>query len=203
MDSSLGVRFFYVVSALDNFVYLLDGFWTYVAEQMAKGTKFEVHLSTAADVNVDDAWEDVSYPNYTLNEPSNKLPIAIFEAPPCFGKRPATFSLEIHDESTVSIVIAGVYVYRDRFEAMGIPGGRVGVTDTSKGDFVRLMKRIDLALAGEEARIIEVLESVLKNLALRVFIDGNCEVAETPVYKLIAKLRERSHMHFVTLPPAA
>ncbi len=127
---------FYIVSALDNFIYLLDGFWTYMAEQMAKETKVDVHLWTAADVNIDDTWENVSYPNYTLNEPSNKLPMSIFEAPPCFGKRPATFSLEIHDESTLSIVISQVYAYRNRFEAMGIPGGRVGVTETSKESFL-------------------------------------------------------------------
>ncbi len=73
-----------------------------------------------------------------------------------------------------------------------------------EGDYVRVMKRVDLAKeSGEEARIIEVLESVLKNLSMRVFIDGTCENDEAPVCKLIAKLRQRSHMHFVTMPPAA
>ncbi len=140
-------------------------FWAYIAEQMAKETKFDVHISTASDVNVDDAWENLSYPNYTLNEPSTELPVSIFESPPCFGKRPATFSIEVHDSSTMSIVITQVYAFREKFDAMGISGGRVGVTETSKGDYVRLMKHVDVSNEGEKARFTEVLDKVMKNTA--------------------------------------
>ena len=37
-----------------HFIYMLDGFWKYLAEAMAKETKLEVHLWTASDVNIDD-----------------------------------------------------------------------------------------------------------------------------------------------------
>ena len=40
--------------ALDNFIFMLDGFWKYLAEAMAKETKLDVHLWTASDVNIDD-----------------------------------------------------------------------------------------------------------------------------------------------------
>ena len=103
---------FYVVGDLNNFIYLLDLFWVYIAAQMAKETNFDVTISTASDVEVDETWENLSYPNYTLNEPSNKLPVGIFECPPVFGKRPATFAIEILDAATVSIVITQVYNFR-------------------------------------------------------------------------------------------
>ena len=75
-------------------------------------------------------WEELSYLHYSLNEPSSEnLPMKIFEVPPCFGKRPTTWSIEVHDSSTLSIVITSVYSYRDRFDAMGVPGGRIGATD--------------------------------------------------------------------------
>ena len=51
---------FYVVAPLDNFIYMLDGFWKYLADAMAKETKLEVHLWTASDVNIDDTWEELS-----------------------------------------------------------------------------------------------------------------------------------------------
>ena len=66
----------------------------------------------------------------------------IFEVPPYFGKRPTTWSIEVHDRNTLSIVITQVYSYRDRFDAMGVPGGRIGATDTSKGDYVRTRRPV-------------------------------------------------------------
>lgn len=156
----------YVVNSLDNFLYLLDQFWTYIAAQLAKETSFDVHLHMAADVNVDDAWDNLTYPKYTLNEPSSAaLPVSIYEAPPCFGKRPATWAVELHDSTCLSVVVTQVYPYRDRFEAMGIPGGRVGATDTSKGDFVRLLKHLDVSKEDEGARLKEILDKVLRNVA--------------------------------------
>jgi hypothetical protein len=233
---------FYAVGELNNFVFLLDMFWDHMAEKMAKETKFGVVISTAADVDVDATWENLSYTNYTLNEPSAKLPVAIFECPPPFGKRPATFAIEILDAATVSIVITQVYNFRtpfcvlhecvalsrtldtqhplaiykshvmqrtknfarERFDGMGVPGGRVGVTDTSRGDYVRLMKNVDVTKEAEVARIVEVLDAVMKGLALRVLVDGHTE-AETAVSTFLNLLRQRPHMHFVdppTPPPA-
>jgi len=130
-----------------------------------------------------------------LNEPSDKLPVSIFEAPPCFGKRPAAFAIEVLDASTVSIVISQVYNFRDRFEEMGIQGGRVNVTETSRGDFVRIMKNVDVSLAEEKQRIDEVLEKVLHNLTLRVLVDGSVE-ADSEVARWLDGLRGRRNMHF-------
>ena len=186
---------FYVVGDLSNFMYLLDDFWNRLAEKMATEKKFDVELSTASNVNIDDTWENLSFPNYTLNEPSDKLPVSVFEAPPCFGKRPAAFAIEVLDKKTVSIVISQVYNFRDRFEEMGIQGGRVNVTETSRGDYVRIMKNVDVSLAEEKQRIDEVIEKVLHNLTLRVLVDGTVE-AESEVSRWLDSLRARKNMHF-------
>ena len=188
---------FYVVGDLANFMYLLDDFWGHIAEKMATEKKCDVHVSMASDVSVDDTWENLAYPNYTLNEPqpSDKLPVSIFESPPCFGKRPATFAIDVHDASTVSIVISQVYAFRDRFEDMGIQGGRVGVTETSRGDYVRIMKDVDISSQEEKSRIVQVIEKVLRNLALRVLVDGEVE-ADSAVSKWLESLRERANMYF-------
>ena len=71
--------------------------------------------------------------NYTLNEATALPPLKFFEAPPCWGKRVPTWSMEIHSERELSIVITQVYSFRDLFESQGIQGGRMGATETSKG----------------------------------------------------------------------
>ena len=114
-----------MIAPLDNFLFLLDGFLVRVAEQTAKETKNEVIVSVAPGVELDeDMWEDdLGYPNYKV---SNQTGMGLFESPPCFGKRPVTWAIEIIDMQTLNIVISQVYPYRTRFENMGITGGRVG-----------------------------------------------------------------------------
>ena len=95
----------------------------------------------------------------------------------------------------LSIVITQVYNYREMFEAQGIQGGRMNATESSKGEFVRLMK-IDIAKEGESERAVQVIDKVLKNLALRVPVEGKSD-PQTPVGQFLAKLRDMPNMHFV------
>ena len=76
----------------------------------------------------------------------------------------------------------------------------MGVTETSRGDYVRLMKNVDVTKDGEVARIVEVLDTVMKGLALRVVVDGQAG-PESAAAKLLSTLRQRPHMHFVDPPP--
>ena len=118
---------FYVAGSLYNFLYLIDAFWVHIAEQMAKETKVEIKISPASDVIIDDScWDKLVYDSYTLQEPTDEgLCMKCFEVAPVFGKRPTTFSVEVQDDKTVSLVISQVYIFRERFEALGVPGGRV------------------------------------------------------------------------------
>ncbi len=96
----------------------------------------------------------------------------------------------------LSIVITQVYNYRELFEAQGIQGGRMNATESSKGEFVRLMLKIDITKEGESERINQVIEKVLKSLALRVPVEGKSD-PQTPVGQFLVKLREMPNMHFV------
>ena len=82
------------------------------------------------------------------------------------------------------------------FEAQGIAGGRMNATETSKGEYVRLMLKIDITKQGEDERIVSVIDKVLRNVALRVLVDGTCE-PDSPVGQFLARLRGMPNMHFV------
>jgi len=96
----------------------------------------------------------------------------------------------------LSIVITQVYNYRELFEAQGIQGGRMNATESSKGEFVRLMLKIDITKEGESERVVQVIDKVLKNLALRVPVEGKTD-PQTPVGQFLVKLRDMPNMHFV------
>ena len=106
------------------------------------------------------------------------------------GRLRSTFTEEL------SIVITQVYNYRELFEEQGIQGGRMNATESSKGEFVRLMLKIDITKEGESERVLQVIEKVLKNLALRVPVEGKSDL-QTPVGQFLAKLRDMPNMHFV------
>jgi len=195
---------FYVAGSLYNFLYLLDAFWIHIDEQMAKETKLEINYSPASNVIIDNScWDKLAYENSTLQEPTDEgLCMECFQVAPVFGKRPTTVSVEVQDEKTVSLVFSQVYIFRERFEVLGVPGGRVGASENAKGDYVRIMKDQDVSDSAVLDRISQVIEKVLKNLAVRVLVDGKCE-ADTPVAIFLASLRKRPNMHFADERSAA
>ena len=153
---------FYVVGSLDNYLLLMDQFWTHLAKQMATETKVEVCIHTALNVCLDEIWENLTYAGFQLNEPSADLPMTLFEAPPRFGKKPASMNVEIHDANTVSLVFMNTYVYKDRLDALGVGGGRINVTDNSRGDYGRFMKSLDVS---KDAEKVEEVFKAMKNIA--------------------------------------
>ena len=153
---------FYVVGSLDNYLLLMDMFWNHLAEQMAQEKPAEVCIHTALNVCLDEIWENLTYAGFQLNEPTADLPMTLFEAPPCFGKKVVTMSVEIHDASTVSLVFMNTYVYKANLDALGVGGGRINVTDTSKGDYVRFLKSLDVS---KDAEKVEEVFKAMKNIA--------------------------------------
>ena len=47
------------------------------------------------------------YQHYTLNDPAASLPLSIFEAQPCTGKRYISVSIEMEEDSRVNLLITG------------------------------------------------------------------------------------------------
>ena len=72
----------------------------------------------------------------------------------------------------------------------------MNATETSKGEYVRLMQNVDITKQGEDERIVSVIDKVLRNVALRVLVDGTCEPG-SPVGQFLARLRGMPNMHFV------
>ena len=70
----------YVVGDLNNALMLLDEFFVYLAEKMAKEKSFDVHITPHTGVELDDIFDDLLYDNYTLQEPTASPPLRIFEA---------------------------------------------------------------------------------------------------------------------------
>ena len=101
--------------------------------------------------------------------------------------------IEVHNNTEISIVITQVYAFREGFEKHGIQGGRFGATNTTKGDYVRLMPKINVT-TGED-KVMQVLEDVLHNAHLRVLVDGEYK-DDSPVGVFLTKLRERPNLHF-------
>jgi len=64
------------------------------------------------------------------------------------------------------------------------------------------MKDQDVSDSAVLDRIAQVIEKVLKNLAVRVLVDGKYEV-DTPAAIFLASLRKRSNMHFADERSAA
>ena len=172
---------------------LLDAFFKHYSEMAAKTKSFEVHITPHTGINIDDIWDELQYDNYTLNDATKTPPLKYFEAAPVYGKKVTTFNIEIHNDTEVSIVITHVFSYRGGFEKKCIDGGRINATNFSKGDYVRLMPKINVTK--DEDRVMKVIENILHNVHLRVLVEGKCE-EETPVGKFLGKLRERPNMHF-------
>ena len=195
---------FYVVGnedSLNNFLLLLDAFWVHLADKMAREKNFDVHIHTCLRTNVDKIWDTLEYDSWSLHPPapSAVLPLKVFESRPPFGTKCTTMSIEVDDDSHVSIVIShSPYATRDRFEAGGIQGGRCNVTNQNpRGDYVRLLKGMDVTKTEDTQRLDGVLSKILMGVVVRVVLVGKPE-AETPVAKWIATLRdEKPQLHFV------
>ena len=62
---------------------LLDGFFVYIAEAMAKEKSFDVHITPHTNISVEDVFDDLAYENYSLQQGTGKPPLRIFEALRC------------------------------------------------------------------------------------------------------------------------
>ena len=130
---------FYVAGSLEslhNFLVLLDGFIAYKAKSSAK--QFDIELHPHTGINLDDVWNQLSYENYSLHDPAQKLPLNLFMAQPVIGKRPVTMSLEFVDEKFSVVFHGQTYSFRGRMDGAGITGGYVGEGAARK--YYRILK---------------------------------------------------------------
>ena len=130
---------FYVAGDLNNFLLLLDGFFVWKEKSIAQSQPFQVEIHNYMNsTEAGNVWDDLEYKEYSYNEPTQNLPLKIFEAPPPYGKRIVTLQIELEGADKASLVFAGrIYEYRDRFQAKEVPGGFPGGDGEEKGKYVR------------------------------------------------------------------
>ena len=174
---------FYVAGSeesLQNFVYLLDEFFQWKEKMMAREQAFEVrlHPHLGVDINID----GLAYEHYTLNTPAKSLPLKFFECHPCAGKRVLTLNVEPTTDQTVSVVVSGnSFSYRDRMDALGVPGAYQTDADGTK-QYFRVLKDIDVADEEQKSRIFKMLgNEVFCNLAIRLSI-----ASEPPLHSVVS-----------------
>ena len=108
-------------ASLHNLLYLLDEFWGFL--MTGKAAYESVCLHPHINVDVDDVWENLEYPSYTLEERARKLPMAIFEAHPVQGRRILQMVIQVEGDSTASFVFHGAtWAFRGAFDEYGVPG---------------------------------------------------------------------------------
>ena len=123
---------FYVAGDLNNFLSLLDDWFVYKAQAVARSQPFEVHLLPHLGVEVKENG-DWHYEHYSLSEPASSLPLGVFEAQPCVGKRIVTLNVQVESETQISVVITGnTWAFRRRLDAHGVPGGYSEAEDEGK-----------------------------------------------------------------------
>ena len=61
---------------------LLDGFFVFLAEAMAKEKSFDVHITPHKGVEIEDMFDDLNFDNYSVQECTTQPPLRVFEAIP-------------------------------------------------------------------------------------------------------------------------
>ena len=185
---------FYVAgdqASLKNFFTLLDGWFVYKENQMAREQAFEV--TVYPHVNIAITEQDLLYKNYKWNSPSMILPLKVFEAQPCVGKNIVTVNVEPQSDHVVSLLISGnTYQYRARLDDYGVPQARSG-DDKENRIYYRVLKNINLKDETQKKRILDMFELVFANLAMRLVVEP-CE-AGSSAETFLADLRKLPCLH--------
>ena len=96
---------------------------------------------------------ELQYEHYTLEDPAKKLPLDIFEAQPCIGKRIACLNIQIEPEDKVSFLITGnTWSFRQRLDAFGVALGYTGEDQARK--YYRLLQSQDMANEEHRKRVL-------------------------------------------------
>ena len=92
---------------------LLDGFFVYIAEAMAKEKSFDVHITPHTNISVEDVFDDLAYEHYSLQESTAKPPLRIFEASSCPGRQPATSQRALYPEQALYYLTGATDLWKE------------------------------------------------------------------------------------------
>lgn len=170
-------------TALKNALYLLDEFWQFVHKDKEYNSTVDVHPHFG--INVDECWDNWSFPNYTLHPSERALKVSCLACQPVQGKRVLTMTVQI-DGEVANIVFSGaIWNWRDRFDAESIGSFR----DESNKPF-RVIPKADLS------KVAEMIPMLFSNCVMRVVVDGVYKPC-SKVDGFVSKLKENPQLFFV------
>lgn len=146
--------------------------------------------------------QELQYEHYTLEDPAKKLPLDIFEAQPCIGKRIACLNIQIEPENKVSFLITGnTWSFRQRLDAFGVSLGYTGEEQQRK--YYRMLQSQDMANEEHRKRVLDMLgDGVFKNLVMRANVDKTPDEGSDTA-DFLEELKELSNLHWKAMPAAS
>ena len=183
--------------ALNNFLLLLDDFWHFKAKSMGQ---LDVHVHPHIGIDLAVVKGDLEYEHYTMKDPSAEMPLGVFEAHPVGAKRILTCHIQPQSDDVVDLLISGyTWPFRQRFDQHGIPGSYHTNDGDAKPEYYRVRKGIDVSDGEQKDVVLQMFgDRVLRNLAVRVVVDGAADVDEdSEVHAFLEELREIPTCHFV------
>ena len=158
------------LAALKNFLLLLDEFWSFKSQAMARD--FEVHVYPHVGLDVSDMEDQFTYEHYSLKEQLATLPMGRFEAQPVIGRKIVTLQIQPQSGCVMDILINGnTYNFRNRLDACGAMGGYYETDE--KRIYFRALRGINVEDEIQQQRVLKILgEDVFNNLAVRILVDG-------------------------------
>ena len=183
-----------------NFFFLFDEWIAWKSKQMAKEIEVHIH-QRQGEAEIDNAFaeDELSYENYTCNEPTETdkpVPLLWKECQPCIGKRVVTLHLQIESPTSLSALWSGnTWQFRQRLDEAGVKGAYVeSEGEQGKRAYFRIMKNLDASEGLEKSH--NVLKDVFRNMAMKALIEGELE-EDTDCAEFISALKKgATNLHF-------
>ena len=178
------------MSAVDNMLALLDGWFKFKAEQLAKEA-FQVHLHPHVGVNV--AGDDF---DWIVEDHGMTLPLGFFEAQPVVGKRTVTLHVEIVDGDSVNILLAGnTWTWRTKLDSLNVAGAYHEDEAGGQKSYYRVLKGLNCS---DKSRLFDLLgDACFKKLAMRLVVGSPEPDPASAAAVFLSELREMPQLHAV------
>lgn len=170
---------------------MIDGWFTFKSVPLARENPVEIRLHPHTGIHLS---SDFNYEHWSVELPSSTLPLGYFEAQPVVGKRCVTLHLEVVDDDTINILIAGnTWCFRSRLDALSCPGA-YHESENGEKTYYRILKSVNATT--EKGRVLDLLEGCFKRMALRAIVDKEADSSTSAAAAFVSELRELPMLHF-------
>ena len=149
-----------------------------------KEIKNTVEVHPHIGIDVDECWDNWSWPTYTLHPSARMLKVSPFDCQPVQGKRVLTMTMQVDGENVSAVFSGALWNWRDRFDGEEISSFR----DENNKPF-RVIPKVNEKLA-------DMIPRLFSNAVMRVVVDGGYKPG-SKADVLVCKLRENPQLFFV------